>query len=85
VEIVYWFLKETSLKAVLLHNSNRYASIPVGHTVHLKESYENMKVILQAVKYEQHQWQVCGDLKVTCLLLGEQQSGYTKCPCFLCL
>ncbi|GFU68736.1 uncharacterized protein TNCV_4400141 [Trichonephila clavipes] len=25
-----------SLKAVLLHNGNRYASVPVGHSVHLK-------------------------------------------------
>ncbi|GFW24301.1 uncharacterized protein TNCV_605501 [Trichonephila clavipes] len=33
-----------SLKAVLLHNGNRYASVPVGHSVHLKECYENLRV-----------------------------------------
>jgi len=43
-----------------------------------------MKIILQAVKYEQYQWQVCEDLKVICLLL-RQQSGYTKFPYFSCL
>lgn len=36
-----------SLKAVLLHNSNKYASIPIAHSVYLKESYENVKTILK--------------------------------------
>lgn len=75
---------KTSLKAVLLHNSNKYASIPIAHSVHLKESYENVKTILEAIKYEQHKWEVCGDLKIISMLLG-QQSGYTKYPCFICL
>ena len=35
-----------SLKAVLLHNGNTVPSIPVGHSVHTKESYENMKIRL---------------------------------------
>jgi hypothetical protein len=26
-----------SLKAVLLHNGNNYASLPIGHSVHLKK------------------------------------------------
>ncbi|GFT51491.1 uncharacterized protein TNCV_51141 [Trichonephila clavipes] len=34
-----------SLKAVL-HNGNRYASVPVGHSVHLKECYENLSLFL---------------------------------------
>ena len=29
-----------SLKAVLLHHGSQYASVPVGHSVHLKERYE---------------------------------------------
>jgi len=73
-----------SLKAVLLHNSNKYASIPIAHSVYLNESYENVQTILEAIEYEQHKWQVCEDLKVICMLLG-QQSGYTKYPCFICL
>ena len=39
-----------SLKCVLLHNENRYASIPVGHSVTLKESYENVKNVLETLK-----------------------------------
>ena len=33
---------KASLKCVLLHNGNRYASIPIGQSVHLKETYKNM-------------------------------------------
>lgn len=74
---------KTSLKAVLLHNGNKYSSIPVAHSVHLKETYTNLELVLNKVKYEDHQWTVCGDLKVLCMVLG-QQGGYTKMPCFLC-
>jgi len=35
-----------SLKAVLLHNGNSLPFIPVGHSVHNKESYENMKILI---------------------------------------
>jgi len=75
---------KTSLKAVLLHNTNKYASIPIAHSVYLKESYENVKTILDAIDYKQHNWKICGDLKIISMLLG-QQSGYTKYPCFICL
>ena len=39
----------SSLKGVLLHNGNNYPSIPIIHSVHLKESYESVKLILQKV------------------------------------
>jgi hypothetical protein len=35
------------------------------------------------LKYKEHGWTICGDLKVISMLLG-QQAGYTKYPCFLC-
>jgi hypothetical protein len=72
-----------SLKAVLLHNSNVLASMPLAHSTKLSESYETLKLVLQKIKYHEHEWQICGDLKVIGLLLG-QQRGYTKFPCFLC-
>lgn len=72
-----------SLKAVLLHNGNKYASVPVAHSVYLKECYENLELVLSKLKYCDHEWIVCGDLKVISMLLG-QQGGYTKYPCFLC-
>ena len=70
---------KSSLKCVLLHNGNKYASIPIGHSVHLKETYQNMKMLLTKIKYDEHKWMVCGDLKVLSILLG-QQEGYTKYP-----
>ena len=75
---------KASLKCVLLHNGNRYASISISHSVHLKETHTNMKMVLTKTKYDEHKWMVCGDLKVLSMLLG-QQGGYTKYPCFLCL
>ena len=73
-----------SLKAVLWHNGNRYPNISIPHSVHLKESYDNMELLLEADIYNQYQWSLCGDLKVTGLLMG-MQVGFTKYCCFLCL
>lgn len=75
---------KASLKAVLLHNGNTFASLPMGHSVHMEENYNDLAIILEKIKYQDHQWMVCGDFKILTMLLG-QQSGYTKYPCFLCL
>ena len=72
-----------SLKAVLLHNTNVYAAIPIGYSVIRDENYCNMEVILNRIKYSDHKWLLCGDLKILTILLG-QQSGFTKYPCYLC-
>jgi hypothetical protein len=34
-----------NLKVVLLHNGNNYASLSIGHSVHLKENYENLELV----------------------------------------
>ena len=73
-----------SLKCVLLHNTNEYASIPIDHSTKLKEKYEAIKQVLESIKYNQHNWKICVDLKMVSLLLG-QQSSYPKHPCFLCM
>jgi hypothetical protein len=72
-----------NLKAVLLHNGNHYASLPIGHSVHLKESYENLELVLTKTGYTAHDWNICRDLEVLCMLLG-QQAGYTKYSCLMC-
>ena len=72
-----------SLKAVLLHNTNKFPSIPIGYSVHKKESYDTLKFLLQSIKYNQYKWKICADLKVIAILTGLQQ-GYTKHCCFLC-
>jgi hypothetical protein len=38
-----------------------------------------MELFLEKIKYEKYNWNICGDLKVTALLLG-----YSKVCCFLC-
>ena len=44
--------------AVLFHNSNKYASIPVGYSVMMKESYENLVVLLDRINYKDHNWMI---------------------------
>ena len=72
-----------NLKVVLLHNGTKYPSIPITHSVHLKEGYENVKHLLHLVKYEEHDWEVIGDFKMIRFLTGLQGS-FIKHPCFSC-
>ena len=72
-----------SLKGVLMHNGNKYPSIPIAHSVHLKESYDNMELLLEAIKYCEYQWSLWGYLKDIGLLIG-MQAGFTKYRCFFC-
>jgi len=74
---------KVSLKVVLLHNENRFPSVPLAHAANMKESYERMKLFLGKFKYDEFMWKLCGDLKVAALLL-RMQLGYTKYCCFLC-
>ena len=72
------------LKAVLLHNGNQHPSIPVGHAVHMKDTYENLNQLLNKLAYSKYGWHICGDLKVVSLLMC-LQLGCTKYCCFLCV
>ena len=52
-----------SLKRVLLHNGNKFGSIPIGHSITLKTKYENTKLVLDKLKYYEHRWLICMDFK----------------------
>jgi len=65
----------------LLHNGNEFSSIPVGHSVHMKEEYENVKTLLDMIKYTSHNWELFGDFKMLAFLLG-QQGGIQNIPAF---
>jgi len=43
-----------------------------------------MQYVLEKIKYAEHKWQVCENLKIISIILG-QQSGFVKYSCFLCL
>lgn len=72
-----------SMKAVLLHKTNEKPSVLIAYSTDTKETYDKLKLILDSVKYEEHQWRICSDLKVVAILCG-LQPGYTKHMCFLC-
>ena len=63
---------KTSLKAVLLHNGNEKPSVPAAYSTKTKETYESIKHLLTYIRYYDHNWQICGDLKVVGILLGLQ-------------
>ena len=41
-----------SLKGVLLHNGNECSSVPVAHSIVMKETYTNMKILLDKLKLQ---------------------------------
>lgn len=73
-----------SLKCVLLHNGNKLGSLPIAHSTKAKEEYSTIASVIDKIKYNEHRWLICVDLKMVNFLLG-QQGGYTKHPCFICL
>ena len=73
-----------SLKAVLLHNGNHCLSLPMTHSVHLKEDYTSVKMLLNALMHDDYGWKIIEDFKMVSFLMG-LHSGFTKFPCFLCL
>ena len=73
-----------SLRAGLLHNGNKYPTLPLAYSVHSKETYEYVKTVLSVLKYDQHNWEVIGDFKMITFLMG-MQGYFTKYPCYLFL
>ena len=61
-----------SLRCVLLHNENKFGSIPIGHSVTLKEKHENTKLLWNILKYQEHRWIICVDFKMVNYLSGQQ-------------
>ena len=43
-----------SVKAVLLYDGNKYSSIPIDHSVKMKEIHDNMDELLSALNYHDH-------------------------------
>ena len=49
---------------VLLHNGNRFPSIPLAYAANMKESCESRKLLLGKIKYDEFKWKLCGGLKL---------------------
>jgi len=52
-----------SLKAGLQLNGNQHPCIPVGRAVHMEQTYENLKQLLNKLECSKYGWHICGDLK----------------------
>ena len=50
----------------------------------MKEEYQNIKILLSALKYDHYSWEVIGDFKMVAFLVG-LQGGFTTFQCYLCL
>ena len=65
-------LSKVHCKLFLLHNGNRFPSVPLVHAANMKESYESMKLMLGKIKYGEFKWKLCDDLKIVALLFRLQ-------------
>ena len=73
-----------SLRCFLLYNGNLFGAVLIRHSVCLREEHGDLKRVIELLQYDKHNWIICVDLKMMCLLL-DKQCGYTKYPCFLCM
>jgi hypothetical protein len=64
---------KVSWKAVLLHEGNKFPSVPLADAVHMQEMWENLQGLLQIIRYEYHRWNICADLKVTEVVTAARQ------------
>ena len=53
-------------------NGKKYVSVPVGHSVAVKEQYSNEKMVLEKLCYCEHNWPICVEFKMVNMLLGQQ-------------
>lgn len=73
-----------SLKTVLLQKRNIYPHLPLAYSVLLTEEYGSIRIFLDALKYEEYDWEVIGNFEIVAFLMV-LQGGFTKFPYDLCL
>lgn len=68
---------------MLLHNEGSLPSVPLAYASDIKEPYDSVVQILNALDYNTHKWLIVADFKVLTILNG-MQGGHTKYPCYFC-
>ena len=63
---------------------NLFSVILIGHSVSFKKDYGDIKRVFELLKYDEHKWIICVDLKMFCFLLGQQKEVFSQ-DCFLCM
>ena len=58
------FLLIPPQKAQKLHTGNKNPSIPIAHLAQLKESYDNIEILLNTICYSDYQWSLCSKFRV---------------------
>lgn len=57
---------------------NQFASIPVSHSVYLKETNTNLKYVLLKIKYIEHKWLIFDVIKIIYLHVFNSTVIYAK-------
>lgn len=73
----------SALKAVLLHKSKNVPSVALYYSTAKKENYIDLADLLDKIKYKDHKWRICCDLKVVNILRG-MKGGFPHHFCFIC-
>lgn len=60
---------------MLLHNGNKYLSLPLVHSVYLKEDYNSIKTLLYALKCDEYGWEDNADFKMVADATSAHQIG----------
>ena len=56
-------LFKNSFKAVLFHSGNKFPFITLALAFIMKETFENLQVLPQKIRYEEQRWNICADLQ----------------------
>ncbi len=81
---LFFDVSSFSLKAVFLHSGNKYPSLLLAHSVHLKEDYRNVRLLLETLNHNKYRWEGIEDFKTEAFLMRSHR-GFTKNRCFFYL
>jgi hypothetical protein len=63
--------------AVLPHNGNKVTFVPLVQAAHMRETHKCLQIFLTKIRYYEHRWNTCDDLKVIAIM-----TVYTKYDAF---